>query len=103
MTPERLREIRERAEKALDMIREGARTGWRTFRMSVPARPNEDSDLVLAQVTCDVKHLASELERRDLVIKQLVEALRREHGECDGCQISQLIAYAEALTQEAAQ
>ena len=70
MTNDELNAIKERAEKARATVY-GLCDGTIRWRMHVPARPESDPDLVIADSLKDVSALAAEIERLQTRLKEI--------------------------------
>lgn len=70
----RLGEIRERATRTWDVLVQTMKRTPPVIGTSIPARPNDDLDLLVGSLTDDVKALLSELSRltreRDLLARE---------------------------------
>ena len=81
MTPEHADAVRERLDKAIDLVCALA-SGDKQWRMSIPASEEKDSDLLLVNVLGEAKALLNEI--RHLSAEN--EALRRGQGHYEGKQ-----------------
>ena len=70
MTP-RLDAIRERVEAANQEVFRLCKGGAEHFRMSIPADPKRDSDLILIAALDDTEHLLTEVERLRGVLTEI--------------------------------
>lgn len=75
MTPERLQEIREQFDKAIDLVCDLA-AGSARWKMSVPANEDKDTDLILTGALAVAMSLLTEIEH----ITAENEKLRRGQG-----------------------
>src|SRR5690606_5584763 len=75
LTPERLAEIRERRDRAFDMIsalcRPKGSPGSREWIMSIPARPDHDPDLVIGAALKDIDALLAHIDAQAEEIERL--------------------------------